>query len=144
MLPMGRAAKNCVTGVDHPGRRPTYRRSLGIWLVTTLLLLVPQTGASGQQPSPSSPSTPAPNSKPQTPPGKPASGGSPSPQATPASQATPSPQPTPFLVPSSPVTPPAAAATPSPNASPAVVSLAGQPDENVTPLTLDEALRLAN
>src|SRR6266516_28262 len=58
------------------------------------------------------------------------------PHQKPSAQATPPPQPTPFRVPSLPA--------PSPGASPSPVSLASQNDQNLNPLTLDEALRLAN
>ena len=54
----------------------------------------------------------------------------PSPGQKPSPEATPSPQPTPLLVPTSTPAPPAVLAT--------------QADQNVNPLTLDEALRLAN
>src|SRR5438128_2441335 len=68
--------------------------------------------------------------------------GTPSPNATPPPQATPSPQATPFSVPSAPGPSPAAGATPSVNA-PTSVPLSPQA-QAPNPLTLDEALRLAN
>src|SRR5438067_8709646 len=58
-------------------------------------------------------------------------------------QATPLPQSTPFVVPSIPGPAPAGAATPLPSSSPSAVSLVTQ-TQNINPLTLDEALRLAN
>ena len=67
----------------------------------------------------------------------------PSPNATPPPQATPSPQATPFSVPSAPGPSPAAGATPSVNA-PSSVPLSPQATQASNPLTLDEALRLAN
>ena len=69
--------------------------------------------------------------------------GTPSPNATPPPQATPSPQATPFSVPSAPGPSPAAAATPS-VAGPSSVPLSPQATQASNPLTLDEALRLAN
>src|SRR5712691_661659 len=69
--------------------------------------------------------------------------GTPSPNATPPPQATPSPQATPFNVPSAPGPLPAAGATPSVNA-PLSIPLAPQTAPTSNPLTLDEALRLAN
>ncbi len=66
------------------------------------------------------------------------------PQQKPSAQATPPPQPTPFRVPSLPAPSPAPVTAPSPGASPSPVSLATQNDQNLNPLTLDEALRLAN
>src|SRR5438552_1946671 len=67
----------------------------------------------------------------------------PSANATPPPQATPLPNSTPFAVPALPGPSPAAATTPVPSASPPAVSLVTQ-TPNVNPLTLDEALRLAN
>ena len=83
----------------------------------------------------------------QTPPAKkPASipTSTPPPAATP--QATPAVQPTPFQVPNAPGQPTAApsTATPSPGASPSSVPLGSPTDQNLSALTLDEALRLAN
>src|SRR2546425_6942630 len=69
--------------------------------------------------------------------------GTPSPNATPPPQATPSPQATPFSVPSAPGPSPAAGATPSVNA-PSSVPLSPHATQASNPLTLDEALRLAN
>lgn len=62
---------------------------------------------------------------------------------TPSPNATPPPQATPFSVPSAPGPSPAAGATPSVNA-PSSVPLAPQAAPASNPLTLDEALRLAN
>ena len=67
----------------------------------------------------------------------------PSPSATPPPQATPSPQATPFAVPSTPGPSPAGAATPSVGAPPSI-PLSSQAPQASNPLTLDEALRLAN
>src|SRR5260370_23262107 len=80
----------------------------------------------------------------QTPTSKtPASTPKSTPPATP--QATPVAQPTPFQVPRVPESTPASPATgaPSPAASPSSVPLGTQIDQNLNPLTLDEALRLA-
>jgi outer membrane protein len=83
----------------------------------------------------------------QTPPAKtPSSKPSSTPPPAAAPQTTPAAQPTPFQVPTLPATststPPTAG--PSPGASPPSVPLATQTDQNLNPLTLDEALRLAN
>ena len=67
----------------------------------------------------------------------------PSANPTPPPQATPSPQATPFAVPSTPGPSPAAVATPSVSAPPSV-PLSSQAAQASNPLTLDEALRLAN
>src|SRR5256886_6040304 len=67
----------------------------------------------------------------------------PPPKPTPPPQATPSPQATPFGVPSAPGPSPAAGATPSVSAPPSI-PLAPQTAQASSPLTLDEALRLAN
>src|SRR5438874_7730537 len=67
----------------------------------------------------------------------------PSPNATPPPQATPSPQATPFSVPSAPGPSPAAGASPS-VATPSSVPLAPQATQASNPLSLEEALRLAN
>ena len=67
----------------------------------------------------------------------------PAPNASPPPQATPLPQSTPFVVPATPGPSPATVATPLPSASPPAVSLITQ-TQNLNPLTLDEALRLAN
>lgn len=57
---------------------------------------------------------------------------------------TPLPQSTPFAVPSAPGPTSAPAATPAPGVTPPPVSLGSQTAQNSNPLTLDEALRLAN
>src|SRR5438132_973368 len=62
---------------------------------------------------------------------------------TPSPNATPPPQATPFSVPSAPGPTPAAGASPS-VATPSSVPLAPQATQVSSPLTLDEALRLAN
>src|SRR6266576_1362048 len=67
-----------------------------------------------------------------------------SPKATPLPQATPSPQSTPFAVPSAPGPSSVPAATPAPGLTQPPVSLGNQPAQNANPLTLYEALRLAN
>jgi len=66
------------------------------------------------------------------------------PQPTPPAQATPLPQSTPFAIPTVPGPTPVTATAPSPGVSPSSVSLGNQPNQNLNPLTLDEALRLAN
>jgi outer membrane protein TolC len=99
------------------------QRSLQVLLAISLLFAAGMRARSQSRQSPVSPETP---------------------QQKPSAQATPPPQPTPFLVPISPAPSPAPAATPSPGASPISVSLATQTDQNSSPLTLDEALRLAN
>lgn len=75
------------------------------------------------------------------------SGGQPPPQlqqsAGLAQAPTPSPQPTPVPMPGSPGPPPAALATPAPVTASSSVSPT-QSAQNANPLTLDEALRLAN
>ena len=66
------------------------------------------------------------------------------PSVAPSPNPTPQPQATPFAVPS--VSPPSSipAATPASGATPPPVSLGSQTPQNINPLTLDEALRLAN
>jgi len=113
------------------------RAKTGAGLLSALAGLLCLAASVHSQTSPSTPSqTPAPAKSPSA-------LGSPSPKATPPSQPTPSPQSTPFVVPSVPGPSPIAAPTPSVSPSPSAVSLGSQ-TPNVTPLTLDEALRLAN
>lgn len=79
----------------------------------------------------------------QTPPAKtPASKPTSIPPRAATPQATPAAQPTPFQVPTPTAAPPSTA-TPSPGGSPSSVPLGGQTDQNLNPLTLDDALRLA-
>ena len=66
----------------------------------------------------------------------------PAPAATP--EATPVAQPTPFQLPSGPPPSPGPGATPATAASPPTVSLARAGNQSANPLTLDDALRLAN
>src|SRR5260370_27376733 len=81
----------------------------------------------------------------QTPPSRmPSSIATPTPPAAATPQPTPMAQPTPFQVPSLPGPAPVTAATPSPGASPSPVAMGTPITQNLNPLTLDEALRLAN
>ena len=113
------------------------RAKTGAGLLSALAGLLCLAASVHSQTSPSTPSqTPAPAKSPSA-------LGSPSPKATPPSQPTPSPQSTPFVVPSVPGPSPVAGPTPSVSPSPPTVALGSQ-TPNVTPLTLDEALRLAN
>src|SRR6266568_386693 len=118
---MGRALMNRVACVDSKGFG--CQRSLQVLLAISLLLSAGMRvrGQSAQSPVSSQ-----------------------MPQQKPSSQATPPPQPTPFRVPSLPAPSPAPVTAPSPGASPSPVSLPTQNDQNLNPLTLDEALRLAN
>src|SRR2546427_11397651 len=128
MLLSGRTLMKRVAWV---GRiRPDFELRLFLEILLAILFVI-ATGASvrSQQSGPA-PQAPSPGQKP-------------SPQATPPPQPTPASQPTPFLVPSLPGPSPAAA-TPSPAASPPPVSLLTQTDQSLNPLTLEEALRLAN
>jgi outer membrane protein TolC len=112
---MGGSAINRLAGEDNRISRLSYRCSLDLFLLLSVMLTA--VSARGQQPS--------------------------TPQPTPSPQSTPSQRATPFPVPSPIVVPPAPAATPSSGPSPSPVSLV-QTDQNPNPLTLDEALRLAN
>ncbi|HMJ25781.1 MAG TPA: TolC family protein [Pyrinomonadaceae bacterium] len=80
---------------------------------------------------PTSPTTPAPS------PAK-------TPSLAPSPNPTPQPQSTPFAVPNAPGPSSIPAATPAAGSTPPPVSLGSQTAQNSNPLTLDEALRLAN
>jgi outer membrane protein TolC len=113
------------------------RAKTGAGLVSALVGLLYFAASVQSQPSPATPShTPAPTKSQST-------LGSPSPKATPPAQPTPLPQSTPVVVPSVLGPSPVSSPTPSVSASPSAVALGSQ-TPNVTPLTLDEALRLAN
>ncbi len=66
------------------------------------------------------------------------------PSAAPSPNATPLPQSTPFVVPNAPGPSMTPAATPGSGSAAPAVSLGSQTPQNVNPLTLEEALRLAN
>lgn len=66
------------------------------------------------------------------------------PSVAPTPNPTPQPQSTPFAVPSAPGPSSIPAATPASGSTPPPVSLGSQNPQNANPLTLDEALRLAN
>jgi outer membrane protein TolC len=66
------------------------------------------------------------------------------PSVAPSPNPTPQPQSTPFAVPSAPGPSSIPAATPASGSTPPPVSLGSQNPQSVDPLTLDEALRLAN
>src|SRR5882672_5659353 len=66
------------------------------------------------------------------------------PTVAPSPNPTPQPQSTPFAVPSAPGPSSTPAVTPAPGPTPPPVSLGSQTPQNANPLTLDEALRLAN
>lgn len=121
---------------------------LSLWLVIGLAAAY---FALGQQPPSQQPNAPkqTPAQPTQAPSPNASTWPTPSPQAAvprPSPQTTPSPQPTPFLTPKLPDPSPINSATPSATPTPAPpVGLQYQsPNQNSTPLTLDEALRLAN
>jgi outer membrane protein TolC len=66
------------------------------------------------------------------------------PSVAPSPNPTPQPQSTPFAVPGAPGPSSIPAATPAAGSTPPPVSLGSQTPQNINPLTLDEALRLAN
>jgi outer membrane protein TolC len=110
------------------------RLSLGLLIGLACVYL-----ALGQQPPSQPPNAPKQTTAPLTPSSQTATPG-------PTPQSTPSPQPTPFLTPKlpgpSPINSPTPSATPTPTQP---VGLQNQsPIQNAAPLTLDEALRLAN
>ena len=147
---------NCLPG---RGQYKSFKRllSLSLWMG---IAMTAGFATSAQQPPAQQPKAqkPTPSSQPaRTPPPVPtpvnnsASVASPSPAPAAASpQPSASPQPTPFLTPTlpgpSPVTSPVPSASPLPAAttSPPVALQPVPANQNVNPLTLDEALRLAN
>jgi outer membrane protein TolC len=132
---------NRVASVENPGPRLAYTFSLRVLLILSMMVALGTSARSQQSSSPAKPLGPIP---------KPQSTTSPQPASKPASNSatqTPSPQsttsPAPFQTPSLPGPSPASS-PPSPDPSPSPLSPATQTDQTVTPLTLDEALRLAN
>jgi outer membrane protein TolC len=88
--------------------------------------------------------TPPPTSTRPTTPSTQSPASSKPPSITPSPNATPLPQSTPFTIPSAPGPSSTPAATPATGSTAPPVSLGIQTPQNVSPLTLDEALRLAN
>ncbi len=138
---------NSPSRADHQSFKALLK--IGLWLG---LALVGAYSTPGQQPVGQQPSTPksvprtqaGPSAQPQKPSPSPAKPPTQSqPVATP--QATPSPQPTPFAIPSLPGPSPVPSSQASPAAAPSPSpSLGMQLPQSASPLTLDEALRLAN
>ncbi|HEV7860492.1 MAG TPA: TolC family protein [Pyrinomonadaceae bacterium] len=115
--------------------------------MTVALVMISASGALGQQPSPAQRTPPAqPAQSPQT---GPTPRPSQTPQPTPTPQQTPSPRPTPQMTPLPSLTPSTASPqpTPSPSATPSTSAPPPTASQTVnqaaSPLSLDEALRLA-